>query len=138
MKNSITTAEELHNHIRLMKKRNRLLEDNIRLKFRNSLEALKPKNLIKNSFTSLGSNYGARRNIVSATVGLGLGYIAYRMIAGKSPNVLKRTTARAVQLGLTGVLAKKIGLWGRFVQDIIAKRRMRSGSRMHSGSFESR
>ena len=123
MKNSITTAEELQNHIRLIKKRNRLLEDNIRLRFRNSIEGLKPMNLIKNSFSS---NHGTRRNLISTTVGLGLGYLAYRMVAGKSPGMVKKTTARALQVGVTSFLAKKLGLWGKFAQNLLAKRRNRA------------
>jgi len=80
-------------------------------------------NLIKNSFSS---NHGTRRNLISTTVGLGLGYLAYRMVAGKSPGMVKKTTARALQVGVTSFLAKKLGLWGKFAQNLLAKRRNRA------------
>jgi hypothetical protein len=125
MKNSITTPSELQNHISLMNKRSRLLEESISGKVHNIREGLKPVNLIKNTFSSLGSGIKTKKNLVNATVGVGLGFLAYRMIAGKTPNILKKTTARAVQLGVTSFMARRLNFWRMFAQNFLAKRRMR-------------
>lgn len=125
MKNRISTLSELQNHISLMNKRSRVLEDSMAGRFHDIKEGLKPSNLIRNTFSSFKPGSKSRKNMVNTTMGLGLGYLAYRMIAGKTPNILKKTTARAIQLGVTGFMASRLNFWKRFAQNLVSKRSIR-------------
>jgi hypothetical protein len=124
MEKSISSANELQNNIRVLQKRSRLLEDSIRERFDDTKESFKPGNLLRSAFSTGSNGAAVKKNLFGTAIGLGLGYLAYRWIAGRSPGMFKKTTARAVQLGVFGVMSKKINLWTRVAQDMISKRRV--------------
>jgi hypothetical protein len=72
-------------------------------------ESLRPVNILKRTFHDLIPGLGSIVNLLTPIIGLGTGMLAKIIIAGKSPGLLKRITATAVQWGIAAAIAKKSG-----------------------------
>jgi hypothetical protein len=66
----------------------------------------RPANIIRTAFGKLVSD-GANPTIILTGLGLGLGFLIRRWVAGKFPNFWGRWAALALQVGISALLAKK-------------------------------
>ncbi|MEJ7587474.1 MAG: hypothetical protein WKI04_07925 [Ferruginibacter sp.] len=70
-------------------------------------ESLKPMNLLKSTFNKVKETPGITGTILKAGVGLGAGILSKKFLLGKSPGILRKIVGSAIQMGITGLVAKK-------------------------------
>ena len=77
--------------------------------FRDSLEDLKPVNLIKKTITKLTGETDIRKGFLDSLIGLTAGYLSEKIIVGKSHNPIKKLLGAILQVGVTGIVSKNAG-----------------------------
>ena len=70
-------------------------------------ESMTPMNLLKSTFTKVKETPGITGSVLKAGVGLGVGFLSKKLLLGKSPGFLRKMIGSAVQMGITGLVAKK-------------------------------
>ena len=93
---AIEQAEQKH------KKDGALLVEEFNL----ALLSLKPANVLKNIFTEITSSGELKDNLVNTSAGMAAGYAAKKLVAGKSPGLVRKIAGDAVQLGISNVIAR--------------------------------
>ena len=91
-----------------------LLEKNVDFKkqilieqFHDTYEGLKPVNLVKNAVKKFAAKPGFVNKLVAIAVGNGAGAVASKLLPGKRTNIFKNIFKSAIQLTLSGAIAKK-------------------------------
>lgn len=74
--------------------------------FNDTVESLKPMNLLKSSFNKIVRSPGLVEKIIDATVGLGAGFLSKKLLIGKSTSILKKLLGNAVEFGVAGLITK--------------------------------
>ena len=70
-------------------------------------ESLTPANLLKSGFNKVKESPGMTGTILKASLGLGVGLLSKKLLLGKSPGFLRKIIGSAIQMGVTGLVAKK-------------------------------
>jgi hypothetical protein len=77
--------------------------------FHSVKESMKPANLLKSTFHKVKESPGITGTVLKATLGLGVGLLSKKLLLGKSPGFVRRMIGSAIQMGVTGLVAKKSG-----------------------------
>jgi len=67
-------------------------------------ESLKPVHVIKTLVSELFTSPEIRKDLFQSGVGLGAGYLAKKIVVGKSHNLFKRLMGQLVQIGVTNMV----------------------------------
>ena len=102
----INNAADLKIAIERLENQNLIQKNVITEQFNNTLESLKPMNLLKSSFSKVTKTPGLVENIINATVGLGAGLLSKKILIGKSTGILKKLLGNAVEFGVAGLITK--------------------------------
>ncbi len=106
----INNASDLKASIEYLERKN-LMQKNVIIEIYNdTLESLKPMNLLKSSFSKIVRSPGLVENIIDATVGLGAGFLSRKILIGKSAGILKKLLGSAVEFGVAGLITKNSGV----------------------------
>lgn len=113
---TITTSEQLNQFIAVleMKKLNQEIE--LKHTIKETLNDLKPVNLIKSAWDQVSTSPEIKDNIIDNSIGLATGYLSKKILTGNSNNPLKRLVGSLAQFGITNLVAnhpdpiKKAGL----------------------------
>ncbi len=104
----IKTQKELRQAIAELERRKTIQELEIKSEFDQVKQALKPVNLVRNTFSRFAEIPEVRRTLISTVVGFGMGYVAK-----KAKDVL--ATLMALSISLTSCAAIggifKAGIW---------------------------
>ena len=106
---SITTAAALQEQIHLLEIKQASALQSLQETFRDSLEDLKPVNLIKKTITKLTGETDIRKGFLDSLIGLTAGYLSEKIIVGKSHNPIKKLLGAILQVGVTGIVSKNAG-----------------------------
>ena len=74
--------------------------------FHASIEALKPANLIKNTFNELKEEPDFKDDLLSAAMGIASGYISKKLVVGNSHNPVKQILGMLLQVAITSLVSK--------------------------------
>jgi hypothetical protein len=69
-------------------------------------ESVKPINLIKSTVQEFTASPELRANIVGNTLGLGMGFLAKKLLVGNSRRPLKRLLGTLIQYGVANIVSK--------------------------------
>lgn len=105
----INNSADLKMAIERLESQNLMQKNVITEQFNNTVESLKPMNLLKSSFSKVAKAPGLVENIINATVGLGAGFLSKRMLIGKSTGILKKLLGNAIEFGVAGLVTKNSG-----------------------------
>ena len=105
----INNATDLKMAIERLENQNLVQKNVITEQFHNTLESLKPMNLLKSSFNKVTKTPGLVENIMNAMVGLGAGFLSKKMLIGNSTGILKRLLGNALEFGVAGLITKNSG-----------------------------
>ena len=105
----INNSIDLKAAIEQLENKNLVQKNAITDQFNDTLESLKPINLLKSSFNKVVRSPGLVENIINATVGLGAGFLSKKMLIGKSSSILKKLLGNAVEFGVAGLITKNSG-----------------------------
>jgi hypothetical protein len=102
----ITTTEELHAAILILKVKQS--EQGVILKdqFRSTYENLKPLNFLKNTFSQLTSDPEIKGGIANSLIGIAAGYLSKKVMIGSTYNPIKQILGSVLQMGVTGIVSK--------------------------------
>ena len=69
-------------------------------------ENLKPLNLIRNTVQEINEAVGFKSDIAQAAIGIGIGYLAKKLVIGKTDSTFKNILGSILQLAVTTLVAK--------------------------------
>ena len=101
-----TSADKLRESVLLLELKQ--ANDWILLKeqFHATYESLKPINIIKNTFEEAVSAPDLKTNIVNAAIGITTGFIAKKVLIGKTYNPFTKLIGIILEIGVTKIAAK--------------------------------
>jgi len=67
---------------------------------------LKPLNLIRNTVEEINDAVGFKGHLAQSVISIGIGYLAKRLVVGKSDSVFKSVFGSVVQLIITNLVSK--------------------------------
>lgn len=105
----INNSTDLKAAIQNLESKNLLQKQVITDMFNDTVESLKPINLLKSSFNKVVRSPGLVEKIIDATVGLGAGFLSKKLLIGKSTSILKKLLGNAVEFGVAGLITKNSG-----------------------------
>lgn len=93
--------------IERLEKERKLQEEDLQQEFHSLLDALKPKNILKNTVNELQESTPLKQNLLKLAVGLGAGYFSRKIVVNKSAGALKKALGTVLQYGVTHLIARK-------------------------------
>jgi hypothetical protein len=69
-------------------------------------ENLKPLNLIRNTVEEINETIGFKSDIAQSAVSIGIGYLAKKLVIGKTDSTFKNILGSILQLAVTTLVAK--------------------------------
>jgi hypothetical protein len=69
-------------------------------------ENLKPLNLIRNTVEEINETVGFKSHLAQSAISIGIGYLAKRLIVGKSDSTFKNIFGSVLQLIITNLVSK--------------------------------
>jgi len=76
----------------------------IKTDMRDAYESLKPANVLRTLVSELFHSPEIRKDLFQSGIGVGAGYLARRLVIGKSHNPFKRLMGYLVQVGVTNIV----------------------------------
>jgi len=69
-------------------------------------ENLKPLNLIRNTFEEVNEAVGFKSDLAQSAISIGIGYLAKKLVVGKTDSIFKNILGSVLQLAVTTLIAK--------------------------------
>ena len=107
MKNS-TEVDELRSKIALLKQQQETDLILLKEQFNETIESLKPINLLKNTFKDVVSSPDLKTTIVKNAIGLATGYLSKKVLIGSSHNPIKKILGTVIEFVVANVVAKRV------------------------------
>ncbi|WP_445457780.1 hypothetical protein [Flavobacterium sp. HNIBRBA15423] len=104
---TINENQLLDKKIRLLKLKQSNDFEILRDQFNLTLESLKPINIVKESIDDFKKSKEIKHSILESTLGIAGGYLARKMIAGKSAGIFKKISATVIQYLVTNFITNK-------------------------------
>src|SRR3982751_6912256 len=82
-------------------------QDQLVYNFKVYKESMTPMNLLKSSFNKVKETPGITSTVLKASLGLGVGMLSKKILLGSSPGFVRKIIGSAIQMGVTGLVAKK-------------------------------
>ncbi|MES2380671.1 MAG: hypothetical protein V4538_06505 [Bacteroidota bacterium] len=102
----IDSIEQLKQRIALLTIQQANDERLLKEQFKTSFDALKPANLIKNTFRELSQEPDFKDDLLSAAMGIASGYISKKLAVGNSHNPIKQVLGMLLQVAITSLVSK--------------------------------
>ncbi len=102
----VDSIEQLKQRIALLTIQQANDERLLKEQFKTSFEALKPVNLIKNTFRELSQEPDFKDDLLSAAMGIASGYISKKLAVGNSHNPIKQVLGMLLQVAITSLVSK--------------------------------
>lgn len=104
---SIANTTDLATAIKRLERRKAVLEEELKDRFHELAEDLKPKNILKNTINEVQESTVLKHSLLKVALGLGAGYFSRKLVVNKSAGFVKRALGTALQYGITNFVAKK-------------------------------
>ncbi|ABG60787.1 hypothetical protein [Cytophaga hutchinsonii] len=119
--------DNLREAILLLKKKRRIERNLLNENFQDTLESIKPINLIKGLFTQKSFNeLGGSSSIIDTLMGLATGYISKKTFVGGSHNLFKNGLGMLLQMGIQNLTISNsdtIKVFGKKILQSIFKKK---------------
>ena len=96
----------LRERIVFLEKRAELESAILRAEFNNSLEKLKPANILRNTFNDVVHSPEMRHKALNSVIGLVTGYLTEKLVVGKTYNPLKKVFGILLEAVVANKVAK--------------------------------
>ena len=103
---SIANTNDLGTAIKRLERRRAVLEEELKDRFHELAEDLRPKNILKNTIHEVQGSTVLKHNILKVALGLGAGYFSRKLVVTKSAGFVKKALGAALQYGITNFVAK--------------------------------
>ena len=102
---TITTVVELDAYIAQLKAKKEVQELELKASLKETVEALKPVNLIKTAWNQVTTSPELKDNIVDNGIGLAAGFVSKKILIGNTHNPIKRLLGSLAQYGISNAVA---------------------------------
>lgn len=104
--NAIRSSSDLKMAIRQLelKQANELIQ--LKDEFRDTVEGLKPMNLIKGAFKKVTSSPDIKTDVLNAVIGLTTGFVTKKLMIGRSTNPIKKILGIVLEMTIANKVAK--------------------------------
>ena len=99
-------AEELKSAILELEAKKVVEEEALKRQFHETVETLKPANLLKNTVSEVSASPQFKHNILNLALGLGAGFLTKKLAVGRKAGLLARTAGTALHFGVASLIAK--------------------------------
>lgn len=103
----IANTTDLKTAIKRLERRKAVLEEELKDRFHELAEDLKPSNILKNTIAEVRESTVLKNNLLKVALGLGAGYFSRKLVVNKSAGIVKKALGAALQYGITNFVAKK-------------------------------
>ncbi|HRP55157.1 hypothetical protein [Agriterribacter sp.] len=114
-------SEDIKARIKILEEQTLVMEQGLKVRFKETYESFKPANLIKSVFHGITSDKGIKNGFLGTILKFGVGYAGSRLFWNPSGSIAKRAIGAALQLGTTREIGKKISIWKKFVTSLFTK-----------------
>lgn len=104
---SIANTTDLATAIKRLERRKAVMEEDLKDRFHELAEDLKPKNILKHTIHEVQESTELKHNLLKVAIGLGAGYFSRKLVVSKSAGFVKKALGTALQYGITNFVAKK-------------------------------
>lgn len=104
---SIANTTDLETAIKRLERRKAVLEQELKDRFHELAEDLRPKNILRNTIHEVQESTVLKHNLLKVALGLGAGYFSRKLLVNKSAGFVKKALGTALQYGITNFIAKK-------------------------------
>ena len=119
--NKALRHEDVKARIDLLEAQTRVMEEELRSRFKRTSESFTVGNLLKSAFNGITSDSGIKAGIFESIIKLAFGYFSGRVLLNPSAGLTKKAIIAALQLGAGKNLGNKLSVWKRFVTNFFAK-----------------
>ncbi|MBF4491889.1 hypothetical protein IRZ83_04490 [Flavobacterium sp. JLP] len=103
---TVYTIETLNQQIALLETRQDAEWCAIKDEIDGIKENLKPLNLIRNTVEEINETVGFKSHVAQTAISIGLGFLAKKLVVGKSDSMLKGVFGSLLQLVVTNLVSK--------------------------------
>ena len=104
----LNATDELDERILKLQKRKHYELELLREQFHDTLESMKPVNIIKSTFRDIAATPEIKHNLVNNLLGLATGYLSRKIIIGSTHNPIKKIAGALLQFAVTNFVGKKM------------------------------
>jgi hypothetical protein len=104
--NNIHSVADLKDAIRVLEIEQASKGQLLKEQFHHTYESLKPVNLLTSSLRDISSSPYLIENILSTAIGLATGYLAKKIVAGKSSNIPRKIFGLLLQVSASNLVAQ--------------------------------
>jgi hypothetical protein len=97
---------ELQEAIQLLEEEKAFKLQLMKENFHQTYESIEPAKLIQNTLKEISTTPFLIDNLLSAGVGLAVGYVSRKVVLGRSHNSFRRLLGTVLQFGITNIVAK--------------------------------
>lgn len=106
MKKSVFDVDRLNQMIREKKNQQDLDWIAIKDEITEIKENIKPLNLIRNTVEEINEVVGFKSDLAQSAISIGIGYLAKKLVVGKTDSTFKNIFGSIIQLAVTTLVAK--------------------------------
>ncbi|MCI9846469.1 hypothetical protein [Flavobacterium pectinovorum] len=103
---TIYTIDALNQRIQLLENRQNREWCDIKDEVDEIKENLKPLNLIRNTVQEVNETVGFKSDLAQSAVSIGIGYLAKKLVIGKTDSTFKNILGSILQLAVTTLITK--------------------------------
>jgi hypothetical protein len=104
---NIFSGRDLQKAIQALEKERLVREVNLKLKFEEVGQSLRPVNILKRSLQGVFHEAGSMSGLLGSALAISAGALSKKIFEGRSPGAVRKTAGQALQLGVTMAVAKK-------------------------------
>lgn len=97
---NISNHSQLKDAMHYLKIKSETQKTELRIHFKETMDALKPVNLLKSSVKDIAESPGIATAAIGTTVAIGAAVLSKKMIVGKSANIFKRLLGTVVEFAV--------------------------------------
>lgn len=103
---TIYTIDSLNQKIKLLEEQQDREWCDIKDEIDDIKENLKPLNLIRNTVEEINESIGFKSNLAQSAISIGIGYLAKKLVVGKTHSTFKNILGSLLQLAVTTLISK--------------------------------
>jgi len=103
---TIYTIDSLNQKIKLLEEQQDREWCDIKDEIDDIKENLKPLNLIRNTVEEINESIGFKSNLAQSAISIGIGYLAKKLVVGKTHSIFKNILGSVLQLAVTTLISK--------------------------------
>ena len=125
--NKYRTRQDVKDAIEELERECKWKQEALSTQLKLTTEKLSPANLIKATLSDLTHPPRLGNNLLSTTLGLGVGYLTNKLLNRSPVGIVRKVAGTALQLGVSTLVARKMPRWKFALKNIFSKKQGKPG-----------